>query len=197
MEAVLALLAGALALMGSPGPATLSSAASGAAFGMRASLPYVAGISSGTATVAGAVALGLTGLVTSLPGAGPVISALAGAYILYLAWKIGTAPPLGSLDRGREAPPFIAGYLLAVVNPKAYAAMGALFSGFHLVEADPAADNFTKFLILAPLAPLINLFWMRVGGFIAARMTSPRTSRMLNIGFAVALIASVAMTLVL
>ncbi|MEM7178877.1 MAG: LysE family transporter [Pseudomonadota bacterium] len=195
MESVFAFLAGALALMGSPGPATLSSAASGAAFGMRAALPYVLGISLGTTTVGAIVALGVTGLVTSIEGAGPIIALLAGGYILYLAWKIGSAPPLGSLDRGEDAPPMIAGYLLAIVNPKAYAALGALFSGFHLIDGDPGADNLIKFAIVAALALAINLFWMKLGNVIAQKMRSPTASRAMNIGFAIALVVSVLMAL--
>ena len=83
-DGLIALMIAAAALMGSPGPATLSAAAAGAAYRLRA-VPYVIGISFGTMTVMVLVAAGVTGLVTSIPGAAPVISTLAGGYILYLA----------------------------------------------------------------------------------------------------------------
>jgi threonine/homoserine/homoserine lactone efflux protein len=43
-ENALLLLLAAFPLMGSPGPATLSLAATGSAFGLSRSLPYLAGI---------------------------------------------------------------------------------------------------------------------------------------------------------
>jgi threonine/homoserine/homoserine lactone efflux protein len=191
MEGLAALLPAALALMGSPGPATLSSAAAGAAYRARA-IPYAVGISLGTITVMVLVAAGVTGLVTSLPGAAPVITVLAAAYILYLAWKIGTAPPVGALASQSAAPPFLGGYALAVVNPKAYGAMGALFSGFPLIAGDPVTDGTVKVAILSALALAINLAWMSAGAALARAIRNPRTSRMLNIAFAVLLLASVA-----
>ncbi|MEM9371030.1 MAG: LysE family transporter [Pseudomonadota bacterium] len=197
MDALIALLTAALALMGSPGPATLSSAATGAAFGARTGLPYVIGISLGTATVVAAVAVGITGLVLSIPGLARVVTVLAAAYIVYLSWKIANSPPLGALERADDAPPLIAGYLLAIANPKAYAAIGALFSGFELVESNPVSDNLMKFVILAPLAFVINLIWMRIGSLLASSLHSPRSNRLVNLGFAIALIASVAATFIL
>jgi len=191
MDNLVALMIAALALMASPGPATMSSAAAGAAFRARA-LPYVAGVSSGTFTVMLLVATGVTGLVTSLPGVAPVIAALAGAYILYLAYRIATAPPVGALDRQALPPPFLGGYAMAVANPKAYGAMGALFSGFPLIEADPVAGGALKVLMLAPLALAINATWMSVGAALARAMRNPRTSRALNVVFAAMLLASVA-----
>ncbi len=50
MDGLIALMIAATAMMGSPGPATLSSAAAGAAYRLRA-VPYVIGISLGTMSV--------------------------------------------------------------------------------------------------------------------------------------------------
>jgi threonine/homoserine/homoserine lactone efflux protein len=190
MDGVIALLTAATALMGSPGPATLSSAAAGAAYRLRA-VPYVIGISLGTMTVIVLVAAGVTGLVTSIPGAAPVISVLAGGYILYLAYRIATAPPVGALDHQAMAPPLIGGYALAIANPKAYGAMGALFSGFPIVQDDPVAGGILKVVILSVFALAVNTTWMSVGAGLARAMQNPRTSRMLNVTFSLLLVASV------
>jgi threonine/homoserine/homoserine lactone efflux protein len=169
-----------------PGPATLSSAAAGAAYRLRA-VPYVIGISLGTMTVIVLVAAGVTGLVTSIPGAAPVISVLAGGYILYLAYRIATAPPVGALDHQAMAPPLIGGYALAIANPKAYGAMGALFSGFPIVQDDPVAGGILKVVILSVFALAVNTTWMSVGAGLARAMQNPRTSRMLNVTFSLLL----------
>ena len=56
-EALGPLVATALAVMGSPGPATISLTAAGSAFGVRRSLGYLTGIVAGTAVVLVAVAM--------------------------------------------------------------------------------------------------------------------------------------------
>ncbi len=136
MEDLAAFLLAGLALTGSPGPATLSMAAMGAAFGARRGLGYMSGAIGGIAVVMGVTASCVTGLVLAISGAAPVITVLAAAYILYLAYRIATAPPLGEETGAGRAPSFLGGFFLNLANPKAYAAMAALFSGFVLL-ADP------------------------------------------------------------
>jgi threonine/homoserine/homoserine lactone efflux protein len=94
MDVLLGFILTGFALAGSPGPATLSLAATGAAFGARHGLGYMAGIDVGMAGVMGITASGVVGLLLALPGATPIVTVLAGAYFLYLAYRIATAPPL-------------------------------------------------------------------------------------------------------
>ena len=193
IDALVLLWLAALPLMGSPGPATLSSAAMGTAFGMRASLPYVAGICLGTATVLLLIATGISGLIFVVPGAVPVVTVLAAAYILYLAWKIATAP-VGNLAREADAKPagFVGGYLLAIANPKAFAAIGAVYSTHALVPADPVVDAAAKIAALAPVIVLVNMTWLAFGSLFARWLSHPVLGRAVNIVFAVLLVASVA-----
>lgn len=196
METVIALYAAALALMGSPGPATLSCAAAGAAYGVRA-MPYVLGITLGTSTVIVLVATGLTGVLMAIPGVAPVVAAAAGTYILYLAWKIANAPPVGALNAADNAPPWYAAYGMAIANPKAYGAMGALFSGFVVIPSDPVKDAAVKAVMLAPVALGVNMVWMLTGRGLARMMRDPQASRILNVTFAVMLVISVMLALML
>src|SRR5258707_1178537 len=105
VEGLPAFLLAAVALAGSPGPATLSLTATGAAFGARRGVAYLAGIVVGMVAVMAIVASGLVGLLLAVPGATPVVTALAAAYFLYLAWRIATAPPLAADAALRRAPP--------------------------------------------------------------------------------------------
>ena len=190
LTALPAFLGAALALMATPGPVTLASAAAGAAWPGRAT-GFVLAMSAGTLTVITLVALGVTGLLTSVPGAAPVVGALGAAYVLYLAWKIATAPPIGSA--GAAPPPSLAGaYAMAIANPKAWGAFAALFSGFPLVPGDPVATGVVKVGILYFLPPAINLTWMVVGTRLARAISDPVTGRMVNRVMAVLLVASVA-----
>src|SRR5437764_3942687 len=95
-----------LALAGSPGPATLSLAATGAAFGARRGLGYMTGIIIGMAVVMGIIATGVMGVLLALPGATPVIVAMAAAYFVYLAFRIATAPPVTEQTGRQRRPSF-------------------------------------------------------------------------------------------
>src|SRR5689334_20446980 len=118
MEGLLGFILAGFALAGSPGPATLSLAATGAAFGARRGLPYMTGINIGMAGVMAVTATGVVGVLLTLPGAVPIVTVLAGAYFLYLAFRIATAPPLTAHDEARKPPSFGAGMFLSSVNPK-------------------------------------------------------------------------------
>ena len=185
-------LAGA-ALTGSPGPATLGLAAAGAAFGPRRSLGVFTGILAGVLIVMLATGSGLTGLVLAHPRLGPAVSFLAAAYMLYLAYRIGTASPPAETSAGDRPPGFVAGLFLGVGNPKAYAAMAALFSGFLLVPHRPVADLAAKTLILLLIMVVVNVGWLLAGAALARAFRQPRLARAINIAFAVLLLASVAL----
>ena len=194
-EKLLLLLLAALPLMGSPGPATLSVAALGSTYGLRASLGYYAGIVAGTATVLLVIASGVAGLLLALPGAAPVVAFLASAYIVYLAWKIAAAPPLTTTGQAGKPPAFAGGYLLAIANPKAYAAIGAVYSGHVLVETNIGADTAAKLALLFAVIVAVNGAWLVFGAAFARYLAAPRLARAINVGFALLLVASVAAAL--
>ncbi len=195
MEGLPAFLLAAVALAGSPGPATLSLTATGAAFGARRGAAYLAGIVVGMVGVMAIVASGLVGLLLAVPGATPVVTVLAAAYFLYLAWRIATAPPLAADTAQRRPPTFVGGLLLSLVNPKGYAAMAALFSGFVLVHERLALDVAAKMAVLVLIITAVNVAWLQAGAALTRFFRDPRTNRAINVAFAVLLVASVALAL--
>lgn len=195
MDTLAGFIIAALALAGSPGPATLSLAATGAAFGARRGLGYMAGIDTGMVGVMAITASGVVGLLLALPGATPVVTALAGAYFLYLAYRIATAPPLTETADRRSPPAFAAGVFLSLVNPKGYAAMAALFSGFVLVRERLALDVAVKLIVLTAIICAVNLAWLTAGAALTRFFRDPKTNRAINVTFAMLLIASVAVAL--
>ena len=195
MEGLLPFVLAGFALIGSPGPATLSLAAVGAAFGARRGLGYLAGIVAGVFVVMMVTATGVTGLVLALPGAAPLVVALAAVYVIYLAYRIATAPPVSNeTDRGRS-PSIAGGFLLA--NPKAYAAMAALFSGFVLAPGRPEWDAVLKASILLVIMLVVDLAWLLAGSALSGVGRRPRVNRAINLAFAALLVASVAVALLL
>jgi threonine/homoserine/homoserine lactone efflux protein len=195
VDVLLGFILAAFALAGSPGPATLSLAATGAAFGARRGFPYMIGIGIGMVGVMAITASGVVGVLLALPGATPIVSALAGAYFLYLAWRIATAPPLSETTEQQSAPSFTAGALLSLINPKGYAAMAALFSGFVLVRERIVLDVAVKLIVLAVIIALVNLAWLTAGSGLTRFFREPRTNRIINVILAILLIASVAVAL--
>lgn len=193
LDNVLALLTVALPLMGSPGPAIVSLAATGSTFGFARGLPYLGGILLGNSTVLLMVATGITGMILAVPTAVPVLTAVGLAYLLYLAWRIATAPVVRSTEAGRE-PTTAGGFLLSLVNPKAYAAIGAVYASGSIVPDDPGPDTALKIALLLGVNITVNTAWLGIGASFSSILRNPRTGRAMNLAFAMLLLASVAYT---
>lgn len=188
------LIVTALAIMGSPGPATISLTAAGSAFGVRRSAPYLAGIVAGTAAVLLAVATGITAALLAVPAGQPAVIAVGVAYILWLAYHIATAPPLRAEGRA-DAPTLAGGALLGVANPKAWVAIAAVFAGTRLT-ADTTLDAAGKVAVLTVLIVVINSSWLVAGASLAPLLRDARRARVINVGLAVLLVAAAVLTVV-
>jgi threonine/homoserine/homoserine lactone efflux protein len=195
LEGLLGFILAGLALAGSPGPATLSLAATGAAFGARRGFGYMTGINLGMVGVMAITACGIVGLLLALPGAMPVVIGLSSAYFAYLAYRIATAPPLAKAGEPHRQPSFLAGVILSLVNPKGYAAMAALFSSFVLIERPLEMDVAVKIALLAVIIAAVNIAWLMMGAVLTRFFRDPRSNRVINLTFAVLLIASVGVAL--
>ncbi|MFO7482647.1 LysE family translocator [Oceanibaculum nanhaiense] len=190
---LLALLLSALTVMGTPGPSTLSVTAVGAAFGLRRSWRYVLGINLGTISVLLAIAAGIVTMLMSMPRLAPFLLAASLAYILYLAYRIATAPPLAGPVAGEaagSAPSFLGGYLLGIANPKAYLAISAVFAGSSLPVGDPLLEALAKLAVLSLLIVAIHTVWLLAGVSLSRLLRDPLASRLLNIAFAVILLVT-------
>ena len=104
LESLLLLWLAAFPLMGSPGPATLSLAGVGTAYGVRRGLAYLTGIVIGTTGVLLLIATGVTAVILAQPVLVSVLTIIAAGYILYLAWKIAVAPVGAREIATQEAP---------------------------------------------------------------------------------------------
>jgi threonine/homoserine/homoserine lactone efflux protein len=188
------LILAALAIMGSPGPATIGIAAASAAFGLRRSFPYAAGILAGTEVVLAAVAAGLTATLLAVPALRPVLIGLSALYILRLAYRVATAPPLGS-GSAEAAPSLAGGVVLGIANPKAWVAIAATFSSARLAD-DATTDALAKTAILAALLVLMMSAWAAVGASLAPVLRDARRARVVNVTLAVALVVATALAVV-
>jgi threonine/homoserine/homoserine lactone efflux protein len=187
------LLVTALAIMGSPGPATISLTAAGSAYGVRRSLGYLSGIIAGTVAVLVAVATGVTAALLAVPVLKSVLVVLSVAYILWLAYHIATAA--SPSDRPAAAAPSLGGgILLGVANPKAWVAIAAVFASTRLAST-ATADAAAKVAVLSLVVVLIMAAWLLAGACFAATLRDPFRARVVNLALAAALVAATALAI--
>ncbi len=194
-SALVSLILAALVVMGSPGPSTMSVTAVGAAFGFRRSLAYLSGVILGTIAVLVAVAAGVVAMLLSLPRLAPVLLAASAIYIVYLAVKIATAPPLSRQDQATSAPSFAGGFLLGIANPKAYLAIAAVFAGTTLAVRSRMVEAALKLAVLGIMIVVIHLFWLTAGASLSRLLHHPAGSRIVNLLFAAILIMTTIMAI--
>ena len=190
-----ALLLAAFALMGSPGPATMSLAGLGSAFGFRSSLHYLFGIVAGTTAVLLMIATGVTALILAQPSLLGTLTLGGGIYILYLAWKIATAPVGRITTQTERAPAFVPDSASRSRTPRPSRAIGAVYSGHTLVATDLTTGTIYKVAVLAIIVAVVNTVWLALGATFSRFLTNPVIGRTANILFATMLVVSVGMAL--
>ena len=94
----------------------------------------------------------------------------------------------------QKAPRWHEGVTISLLNPKAYAAMSALFSTPALTTLPPFGEALTKAAILWTVIWLVNICWLYAGAALAPWFRAPRASRIINIVFAIALLLSVGLS---
>jgi threonine/homoserine/homoserine lactone efflux protein len=181
-----------LAIMGSPGPATISLVTAGSAYGVRRSLPYLAGIITGTIVVLVAVATGITAALLAIPPIGAGLAWISAAYILWLAYHIATAPPLAETTEASSAFSFAGGTILGVANPKGWIAIAAVFASAQLADA-AATDATVKVAVLTGMIVVILSTWLLAGTSIAPLLRDARRARVVNVVLAAAVVGATAL----
>lgn len=107
------------ATSGTPGPNNIMLAASGANFGVRATLPHVLGVRIGLSAMMFLVGLGLGQIFETYPTIHVVMRYIGVAFMLYLAVKIAMTKR-SSANRKTKPMSFIYAVLFQWVNPKAW-----------------------------------------------------------------------------
>jgi threonine/homoserine/homoserine lactone efflux protein len=181
-----------LAIMGSPGPATISLVAAGSVHGVRRSLPFLVGIMVGTMVVLLAVATGITAALLAVPAIGSALIWISAAYILWLAYHVATAPPLSDPIEASDAFSPVTGALLGVANPKAWVAIAAVFASAHLAGS-ATTDAAAKIGVLIPMIIVICTTWLVAGASIAPLLRDSCRARVVNVALAAALVGATAL----
>ncbi len=181
-----------LAIMGSPGPATITLVAAGSVLGVRRSLPYLIGLIVGSTVVLVAVATGITAALLARPALASILILISAAYMLWLAYHIATAPVPSKLTVGTKAFSLVGGAVLGVANPKAWVAIAAVFSSVPLADT-ATADAAAKLVALTAMIILITTTWLVAGKAIAPLMRDVGRARIINVALAVVLVSATAL----
>jgi threonine/homoserine/homoserine lactone efflux protein len=118
-EIVLGLSVFALVSSITPGPNNLMLMASGANFGFRRTIPHMLGVALGFTLMVLLIGVGLVQVFDTFPVAYQGLKVISVVYLLYLAWKIGTATAPGEDTDSAGTPfTFIQAALFQWVNPR-------------------------------------------------------------------------------
>ena len=122
-DAIASLVLATALLLGSPGPVPIALGATGASYGPRQGIPFLFGILLGLVFAIVFGSLGVAALFSTFPASRNIVGIAGALYILYIAAKIAMAPiPAGANESDGPAPTFRDGFILNLLNPKAYAA---------------------------------------------------------------------------
>jgi threonine/homoserine/homoserine lactone efflux protein len=172
-----------------PGPNNTMLLASGVNFGFRRTLPHLFGISAGVVLLMLSVGFGLGEAFRRFPVLYSVLEIASVAYLLYLAWKIGTSGEM-KLRKGERRPmKFVEAIAFQWVNPKAWMMVLTAATTIHVSE------NFgNNVMLMAVLFYVIGFpcicLWAGFGTAMRQVLTDPKRLRIFNVVMALSLVAT-------
>ena len=178
-----------------PGPNNLMLMASGATYGFRRTIPHMLGVAIGFTLMIAIVGIALVGVFEAWPPAFTILKVVSAAYLIWLAWKIATAPAPtpGHSDSTGNPMTFIQAALFQWVNPKAWTMALTATTVYASTRSVPAV------LVIALVFGAVNLptvgSWAAMGQFLAHWLTNNRARLAFNWGMAALLVASLVIAL--
>jgi threonine/homoserine/homoserine lactone efflux protein len=198
LGAIISLICVNILLLGSPGPAPLSLAATGATCGVKKGTPFLFGIVLGLAVAFVGTAVGLAALFAAYPKMRLTIQILGGLYIIYIAFKIATAPVAGQRKTAYSSsiPRFYDGLILNLLNPKAYAVCLVIFSQFMLPFKEVLLGFIITGIICLLVATVVDFIWLGFGGVLRPIFEKPKPARIMHVTFAALMVLAVVFVLI-
>ena len=182
-------------LLMTPGPGVLSTAGIGAAYGYRAGFAYIGGLMLGGAFTMVLVISGLAAVVLTVPWLRVVLLFASVGYLTYLAWRIATAGAHIGFTAATKPLGFRNGFLLQLINPKAYVVATTLFLGFGFLPQAPFWEVVIKLIVFNMIWLPVHLIWLGAGAKLGSLDLSPKAQRFINIAMAASLVVVVLVAL--
>ena len=172
-----------------PGPNNMMLFASGVNFGFARTIPHMLGIGAGFLSLLIGVGLGHGALLETVPLVYHVLKFAGGAYLLWIAWKIGSSRSLAEGEAGGRPMTFLGAAAFQWVNPKAWVMAVTAMATY----TDP--DYYLPTVLMVGVAfAAVNLpsvsTWAGFGSALREWLSVPVRLKWFNITMAVLLVAS-------
>jgi threonine/homoserine/homoserine lactone efflux protein len=152
--------------IGTPGPANMALMATGAGYGFRAALPFVAGVALGKQLIIWPIGFGLMELSARAPWVFETLKFVSAAYIIWLAWKVANMR-LGKGPTTTQPPGFTAGLIVHPLNPKAWAMIVGGFTAFVSPDTPVLVATASIAAVLLACQIVLHPLWTLAGEAIA------------------------------
>ncbi|MFK0273377.1 LysE family translocator [Ensifer sp. NPDC090286] len=188
-DTLLALFLFAFTTSITPGPNNMMLFASGVNFGFVRTIPHMLGIGAGFFLLLIAVGFGLGALLHSVPAVYTALKFAGGAYLIWIAWKIGTSRSLSEGKASAQPMTFIGAAAFQWVNPKAWVMAVSAMATYT------SSDSYLfSVLVVGLVFALVNVpsvsTWAGFGSALRQWLSEPSRLKWFNITMAVLLVVS-------
>lgn len=191
MELIFAITLFAFSSGITPGPNNIMLMTSGVNFGIKPSLPHLAGICLGFPCMVLAIGLGLSTIFQTYPALHLVIKVLGVTYLLYLSWLIANSS--NKIEGKQLSRPFsfIQAAAFQWVNPKGWIMAVGAIATFTLPAEDMTAQVLTIASVFLCVAFPCAIVWLTFGVALKRILKNERQQKIFNITMALLLVASI------
>lgn len=176
-----------------PGPSNVLVMTAGARSGFVGGLRCLLGVVVGMAMMMGAAVAGLGGVMTTFPALLVAMQWVGSAFLLWLAWKVATAPPMRTHSED-EPIGFWKALAFQWINPKSWIVSASAAASYGSAIQGPVALRATVIAsIFAVAATIACTIWLVFGAALKQWLSDERNSRIFSLTMGVLLAASVTM----
>lgn len=177
-----------------PGPSNVMLTAAGAQAGILRGVPCLLGVCTGMALMMFLVPLGLGSLVLAQPMVLAILHWGGAAFLLWLSWKIATAPGRLEAARGRDPIGYLGAAAFQWINPKSWMVSASAAGAFLTTEAGSPLVQAAALGGLFFLAALPSGFlWLVFGAGVHRIVHGERALRIFNVVMGALLALSIAL----
>lgn len=189
LDTLLALFLFAFTTSITPGPNNMMLFASGVNFGFARTIPHMLGIGVGFFVLLLAVGLGLGALLHSVPLIYTALKFAGGAYLVWIAWKIGSSRSLGEGKASARPMTFLQAAAFQWVNPKAWVMAVSAMATYTSSDSYLLSVLFVGLVFALVNVPSVST-WAGFGSALRQWLSEPSRLKWFNITMAVLLVVS-------
>jgi len=183
-ESILILVGMAILLIGSPGPAAMALAATGASHNFKQGIPLMSGLLTGVLLTGLLTSIGMLALLNQWPELKVAMQIIGAIFILVMAIRMLRQPPPGEGLTTRPDFGYRSGVLMNILNPKAYAVFMLLITQFM----PPVAGQWQSIILLESAAMVASLIvtsgWLLFGRLLGKLIQTPAGKQRMRTIFA-------------